>query len=336
MNTAATRPFAFVSGTSLPDEFLELTRAWRESRIVFAALELDLFTAVGDGASSHDVAARRGLDPRGTDILLHALAALGLLEKHDGVFRNGALADRFLREGAPHDQRVGLLHEAHLRRRWAHLEDCVRTGQPAPRDEGTQSLESFIAAMHMNATSRAPQVLRALDLSGLRRALDLGGGSGGYAIALALAVPGARVDVVDRADVVPLTRRYAEAAGVGDRVSAREGDLLAGDLGSGYDLALLSSVCHMLGPGQNADLIARAARTLVPEGQLVVQDYILDPDRTSPRAAAIFAVNMLVNTPTGTNYTEQDYFGWMRAAGLVALRYVQLGGPTGLLIGTRE
>ena len=320
-----------------PDEFTQMVNAWREGRIVLTAVELDLFSAVGDGATVAEVATRLAADPRGTGCLLHALAALGLLEKRGESFHNGPVAARFLSAGAPDDCRGALLHSAALWHRWSALTECVRTGRPAdrgPRDQlGT---ETFIAAMHANSMQRAPALIAALELSGVRRILDLGGGSGGHAIALARAVPAARIEVLDLADVVPLTRRYVAAAGLADRVSTRVGDLNADDFGAGYDLVLISAICHMNGPAGNADLIRRAARSLAHGGRVVVLDHILEPDRTAPVAGAVFAVNMLVNTPAGGNYTEAEYFGWMRAAGLADVTHIRMPGPAGLIVGTRE
>lgn len=324
------------AGSALPEDFLQSLRAWQESRIVLTAIELDVFSAVGAGATAGEVAKRLGSSARGTDILLHALAALGLLEKRGEAFSNGVVAERHLRAGAPHDLRAALKHNAALWQRWSHLSEVVRTGEPAPRPaRDPEDDESFIAAMHMNASVRSPQVVEALGLAGARRALDLGGGSGAYAIAFARAVPGLTVEVVDTPDIVPLTRRYVAEAGLADRVTAREGDLRSGEYGHGFDLALLSAVCHMLAPEVNADLIRRAALALGPGGRLAIQDFVLDPGRTSPRAAAVFAVNMLVNTAAGTNYTEADYFGWMHAAGLTDVRRLPLDAPTVLVIGRK-
>lgn len=321
----------------LPDDFMQSVRAWQESRIILTALELDLFTATADGATAAGIARRLKTDPRATAALLHALAALGLIEKQGDAFRAGPLAARHLCAGSPHCWRTALLHTAALWHRWSSLTECVRTGEPAPRTgQDPADTEAFIAAMHHNAASRAPEVIAALDLRGVRRALDLGGGSGAYAIALGRAAPGLMVEVLDLPDVVPLTARYAAEAGLSDRVTVRAGDLDADDFGSGYDLVLLSAICHMNGPAENADLIRRAALALAPGGRLVVQDYVLEPDRTAPRAGAVFAINMLVNTRAGGNYTEAEYLGWMRAAGLGGLSHVRLTGPTGLVIGTRR
>ena len=320
-----------------PDDFTQLVNAWRESRIVLTAVELDLFSAIGDGATAAEVASRLAADPRGTGCLLHALAALGLLEKRGESFHNGPVAARFLCADAPDDRRGALMHSAALWHRWSALTECVRTGRPAdrgPHDEpGT---EAFIAAMHANSTQRAPALIAALELSGVRRVLDVGGGSGGYAIALARAVPQAHIEVLDLAEVVPLTARYVREAGVADRVATRVGDLNADDFGAGYDLVLISAICHMNGPAENADLIRRAARALAPGGRVVVLDHILEPDRTAPVTGAIFAINMLVNTPAGGNYTEAEYFGWMRDAGLASVTHVRMPGPAGLVVGTRE
>jgi SAM-dependent methyltransferase len=319
------------------DDFMQMIHVWRESRIVLTAIELDLFTAVGNGATVAEVARGLKTDRRGTDLLLHALAALGLVEKHGETFSNSPLAARFLCAGSPDDRRGALLHTAALWHRWSGLTQCVRTGEPAargPRDEA--DTEAFIAAMHSNATQRAPALVAALDPSGVRRVLDVGGGSGGYAIALARAVPALRAEVLDLPDVLPLTTRYVAAAGLADRVTTKAGDLNTDDLGTGYDLVLISAICHMNSAAQNADLIRRAARALVPGGRVVVHDHVLEPDRTAPKAGALFAVNMLVNTPTGGNYTEEEYFGWMREAGLGDIAHLRLPGPTGLVVGRRS
>ncbi len=330
-------PTAAPRAADPPDDFVQMLNVWRESRILLTAIELDLFSAIGDGGTAGEVTRRAGTHPRGTDLLLHALAALGLVEKRGESFHNGPVAARFLRGGSPDDRRKAWLHTVALWQRWSALTECVRTGGPAARGpRETTDTEAFIAAMHANATARAPALLAALDLAGVRRALDVGGGSGGYAIALARAVPSLRVEVLDLPDVLPLTAGYVAAAGLSERVTTRPGDLNADDLGAGYDLVLISAICHMNSPAQNADLLRRAGKALAPGGRLVVHDHVLEPDRTAPKAGALFAINMLVNTSGGANYTEAEYFGWMRDAGLADLAHLRLPGPTGLVVGRKR
>ena len=125
-------------------------------------------------------------------------------------------------------------------------------------------------------------------------------------------------------------------AGLSDRVTTRPGDLRRDDFGSGYDLVFLSAICHMLGPDGNRDLLQRAAKALAPGGRVVVQDFILEPERTKPRQAVLFAINMLVGTDAGSTYAEAEYASWLAAAGLSDVRRIRLPGPADLMVGARS
>jgi (2Fe-2S) ferredoxin/precorrin-6B methylase 2 len=321
----------------LPDDLNERIRAFQESRAILTALELDLFTAVGDGAGEEEVAARLRADPRATEMLLNALASLRLLVKRDGVFHNSPAAARYFAAGSRDNARPALLHTAHLWQRWSTLTECVRAG--TARDEiagpGEDWTEAFIAAMHRNAAERAPLVVRAVGVESVRRMLDVGGGSGAYSIAFAQANPALRADILDLAAVEPIARRHIEEAGVPDRVTVRAGDLRSGRLGEGYDLVFISAICHMLGPGENLDLLDRCREALAPGGRVVIQDFILEADKTAPRFAALFALNMLVGTRGGSSYSEPEYAGWLEEAGFREVRHQRLPGITGLMIGSR-
>jgi cyclopropane fatty-acyl-phospholipid synthase-like methyltransferase len=193
----------------------------------------------------------------------------------------------------------------------------------------------FIAAMHRNAALRAPVVVRAVGAAGVRRLIDIGGGSGAYSIAFAREAAALEADVFDLATVVPIARRHAEEAGLADRVHTRIGDLRKDSFGEGYDLALLSAICHMLGPEEIRDLFRRVFASLSPGGRLVIQDHVMSEDRVSPRAGALFAINMLVGTAEGGTYTEGEYRGWLAEAGFSDVRRLALQGPNDLVLGTR-
>jgi len=92
----------------------------------------------------------------------------------------------------------------------------------------------------------------------------------------------------------------------------------------------------MFSPEENRALFQRAYRALAPKGQLAVQDFILEPGKTAPRAAALFSLNMLVGTQAGSSYSEPEYAGWLRDAGFSDVRRVRLPGPSGLMIGVRS
>jgi cyclopropane fatty-acyl-phospholipid synthase-like methyltransferase len=188
--------------------------------------------------------------------------------------------------------------------------------------------------MQRNARDRAPLTVKALGTNGVRRILDLGGGSGAYSIAFAKAAPDIHCEILDVPEVVPLTSEYVQKAGVASQVKVRGGDMLEDDFGSGYDIIMLNAICHMFSEQQNRDLFRRARKALAPKGRLVVQDFVLNPDKTGPQQAAMFSLNMLVNTDAGASYSEPEYTDWMKAAGFGEVCRINLPGPSDLIVGS--
>ena len=320
----------------LPDSLHEILRGFMSSRALLTALELDVFTAVGNGSSAGQAAAKLGADARATEMLLNVLVSLSLLAKKEGIFYNTPLTARFLSAGSADDARPGLMHHVHLWDSWSTLSECVRRGGPlaktGERDE--ESTRSFIAAMDRNAKERATQIVRAVG-NGFQRMLDLGGGSAAYSIAFAQANPRLRVDVLDLPAVLPLTQDYIRRAGLEARIQTRPGDLRTDAFGQGYDLALMSAIAHMFSPGENRDLLRRIHQALAPNGRLVLQDFILEADKTSPSFAVLFSLNMLVNTRGGASYSETEYEAWLRGAGFRECKRVRLPGPANLMIAVK-
>ena len=295
---------------ALPDDLNDRIRAFQQSRVILTALELDLFTAIGDGGVAADIAARIHADPRATEMLLHALASLQLVSKRDGVFHNSPAAARHFSAASPHNARPALMHTAGLWKNWSTLTECVRAGTSVIHREVAERssdwTQAFIAAMHRNAVERAVPLVAAVGAQGVRRMLDVGGGSGAYSIAFAAAN------------------------------HTRIGDLRTDHLGEGYDLVLVSAICHMLDEKENAHLIGRCFDALAPGGRLAIQEFILEPDKCAPQSAALFSLNMLVGTRAGASYSEPEYTAWMHAAGFTTIHRVRMPGPAGLIIGTRS
>jgi (2Fe-2S) ferredoxin/predicted O-methyltransferase YrrM len=324
---------------ALPEDLQDRIRAFQESRAILTALELDVFTALDGGSTAAEAAARTGTDARAMEMLLHALAALGLASKQAGVFHNTPVTKRYFTAGSPDNAQPALMHTAHLWGRWSTLTDCVRAGTSVAGREaaarGDDWTRAFIAAMHRNASERAGAVVRAVGAAEVRRMLDVGGGSGAYSIAFAKANPELTADILDLGEVAPIAQGHIERAGVADRVRVRTGDLRADKLGQGYDLVFVSAICHMLDENENRDLLGRCRDALRPGGRVVAQDFILEPDKTAPKSAALFALNMLVGTRAGSAYSEPEYAAWLAEAGFRDVRRVRLPGPAGLMIATR-
>jgi (2Fe-2S) ferredoxin/predicted O-methyltransferase YrrM len=319
----------------LPERLEQMIRGYMPSRCLLTAIELDIFTAVGDGANAEQIGSKIHANGRAAGMLLNALVALGLLSKNGDQYQNTPDSRRFLVQNSKDNHRNGLLHIANIWHRWSTLTDAVRGGTriPIERDGMPGWTRDFIAGMQRIAKDRAPLVVKALGTEGVHRILDLGGGSGAYSIAFAKANPGVQCEILDLPEVVPLTAEYVRQAGVSEQVRVRSGDMLQDDLGSNYDVIMLNAICHMFSEGENQAIFRRARQALAPHGRLVVQDFILNPEKTAPLHAALFSLNMLVATDAGASYSEVEYTDWMKAAGFTEVRRINLPGPSGLIVG---
>ncbi len=299
---------------------LEMANAFQRSRVLLTAYELGLFTVVNDEwKTSAEVAQALETEPRATDRLMNALTALGLLEKRDARFTNSPAAATFLVKGRP-EYMAGLAHTAHLWQTWSGLTAAVRTGTGTAGDEvnerGDEWLRAFIGAMHWRAQQMADPIVRLLDLEGVSRVLDVGGGSGAFSMAFVRAGAGIHAVVFDLPNVVALTRNYVASAGYAAQISTITGDYRTDELPGGFDLVFLSAIVHANSFDENRRLMRKCANAVVPGGQVVVLDQIMNEDRTAPLPAAMFALNMLVGTGGGDTYTESEVRGWMEEVGL--------------------
>ncbi len=306
------------------ERILEMGGAFQNSRVLLTGFELGVFEAIGeDSLASVQVAERIGANPRATDRLLNALAALGLLDKTVDLFSIPIDTRDALIPSRPGYVGGALGHMLSLWRTWSTLTEAVRAGTSViERDQEAREhyVEPFIAAMHFRASRQAGRVLGHIDLRHVRRVLDVGGGSGAYSIAFCRANPDITAVVFDQPDVVPLTQHYAAEAGLSDRISTVTGDFTRDELGRDFDLAWLSQVLHSNSPAENAELIKRAYRALKPGGQIVVQEFVVDEGRTSPPWAVLFALNMLVGTKAGDTFTESEIRAWFTDAGFTDIR----------------
>jgi ubiquinone/menaquinone biosynthesis C-methylase UbiE len=320
----------------LPDDVNEMIRGFMPSRAILTALELDVFTAIGDGGTAQQIAGKIQAAVRATEMLLNALVSLRLLEKRDSVYSNTAVAARFFAEGTSDSARTAQLHFANLWKRWSTLTEAVQAGTTTVPKADKGWVKSFIAAMDHIARGHARAVVQAVEVNGAKRMLDLGGGSGAFSIAFVKAAPGLHSEIIDAPEVLALAQDYVGKAGLAGRISTREGDMMSVPLEAGkYDLVLLAAICHMFSPEENQKLLERAYAALAPKGRLVISDFVLEADKTAPRFAALFALNMLVGTRAGSSYSEPEYDAWLKQAGFAETKRVRMPGPANLMIATK-
>jgi SAM-dependent methyltransferase len=304
-------------------EVIEFNRLWggfRASRIILTANNLRVFENIGKGRTADDMASVLKTDPRATEILLDAVASLGLLRKSRGTYRLAPPAKRFLLPDSPWYQGDMLRHADTLWRTWSGLDDVVRTGEP--NRSGARRHDVFIRAMHNNAVLRVKALIDALDLRGVRTALDLGGGPGTYGIALAKR--GINVTLFDLPGTLEVAQKMIRQSRT-KNISFRSGDFHLDDIGSGYDLVLLSQVLHSNSETEAQVLLGRVFDALTPHGKVAIHEFTLNEDHASPVPGALFSVNMLVNTAGGRSYTRKEMKGWLTNTGFKKITVKDLG-----------
>lgn len=322
-----------------PQEILALARAFMQSRMLLTAYELDVFSHLEPkGAKAAVVAEKSGTDVRGMERLLEALAASGIINNEGERFSNTTSSSRFLVSESP-DYLAGLMHSVHMYESWSTLTRAVKTGDSVQKggtvawDEAKK--DAFIAAMHWRARHQAPEVASLLNLGGVKKVLDVGGGSGIFSAAMVRQETGLSATVFDLPDIVPLTDGYVAKEGYSDRIDTVAGNYLSDPLPGGFDLVYLSAIVHSNSPEQNRKLIEKCAGACNPGGRIAVQDFIMEENRMRPVMGALFALNMLVSTEKGDTFTESEISGWMTDAGFGDIRRINSSFGADMILGTK-
>ena len=307
------------------DAILELCRTFQPACLLAAAVDLELFDSLGRDRLTAEQAARRlRCDRRGLTQLLDALVALQLLHKRQQRYSVPASVARVLTRTGPDSVLAMAQHQSNCLRRWAQLAQVIQSGRPAPRVPSIRGAkndnDAFILAMHDLNSRIANRVVAAIRSMPFTHLLDIGGGSGTWTIALLRAQPAATATLFDLPHVIPLARqRLTQTRWIG-RVKLVAGDFYADPLPKGCDLAWVSAIVHQNSRPQNRQLFRKVYRALTPGGRSVIRDFLMEPARTAPRAGALFAVNMLVNTARGGTFTLGELRQDLEAAGFGAVR----------------
>lgn len=326
----------------------ELAYGFAQFRTLAAAVQLGVFDRLhGHGLSPRNFAEAFGFKERPARVFLTALHALGLVERKGPVVRNSALADAYLVSSSP-------LYYGDLLRRFdaesyenfRFLEHALRTDQPVVPVEGDvfraihrdpEATRAFYASMHGNAIVWARELAQRYDFSEHKVLLDVGGGTGTYAIEACRQHKGLRAIVFDLRPALDLARERIAEAGLTDRIELAPGDFFEDALPPGADVALLSAVLHDWPEEKIAAILVRVREALPPDGTVLVRELFVKDDRTGPLYAAMSSLIMLLEVH-GENYTWSSYEGWLGAAGFGKFRRIPF--PTtaaaGALVAKRQ
>lgn len=322
-----------------PEKVMQIiTGGWATS-ILGAAAQHGIFTVLeGNPASTEEVSKKTEISPRGAQALLDGLTGLGLLTLSEGRYHNTADASQFLVKGKP--SYLGGLAEVFLHdfATWQNLPTAAKTGLPSATDTSDVADNPFwhilvpaIAALSFPVAQMAAERL-SIAKAGPVSWLDVGGGSGVWSavwLGLNKQATGAQLDWPR---VNQIGRGFVTKFGVADRYHTIDGDFHTTDFGSAkYDYAIYAHIAHQESPADNLAIFHKFHKALKPGGTLLINDFILNDNRTGHPFALMFAAQMLAVSKNGFTYTQKDYRDWLREAGFKSVEIVPTPTPSTLV-----
>jgi SAM-dependent methyltransferase len=308
-----------------PERFFETANAYQRCAALKAAVELGLFTAIGEGQKTiTELAARCEASERGVRILCDYLVILGFLTKEGGRYDLVPDTAFFLDRRSPAylGGTLEFLLSPMLMSGFDDLAATVRKGGTIMPEGGTVAPDNpvwvkFARAMAPMMAMPAEFMAKLLspEGTGKQKVLDIAAGHGLFGIAIAQHNPNAEVVALDWPGVLRVAEENAQKAGVSDRYSVIEGSAFDVDYGAGYDLVLLTNFLHHFDPQTCERLLRKVHAALKDGGRAVTLEFVPNDDRITPPTTASFSMMMLGSTPSGDAYTFSELEAMFKNAG---------------------
>jgi SAM-dependent methyltransferase len=296
-----------------PKLFFETINAHQRTEALKAAIELEVFTAVGEGNTTASAIANRcQAAERGIRILCDYLTTMGMLTKNDNQYALTLDSATFLDQRSPAylGGTIGFFCTPELLEGFRHMTEAVRRGGTAIDNDGTVKPDNpiwvkFARAMAPMMAMPAQLMAKLADPNADRKLkiLDIAAGHGLFGIAFAKNNPQAEIHAVDWKAVLEVAKENAQQAGVADRYHTIEGSAFDVEFGSGYDLVLITNFLHHFDPPTNETLLRKVHAALGDGGRAVTLEFVPNDDRVTPVESAGFSIVMLAGTPSGDAYT---------------------------------
>lgn len=308
-----------------PALFFDTANAYQRTEALKSAIELNLFTVIGEGKTSADAIAQQcETSERGMRILCDYLVIIGFLTKDGDSYALTPDSATFLDKRSPAylGGTIEFLLTPKLIDNFKQLTAAVKKGGTVSSEEGMIEAEnpawvSFARAMAPMMAMPAQLIAKLIDkdAKGPLKILDIAAGHGLYGLAFAKRNPDAQVTALDWANVLEVAKENAQATGVSDRYQTIAGSAFDVDYGSGYDIVLLTNFLHHFDVATCETLLRKVRASLSEGGHAVTLEFVPNDDRVSPPQAAAFSIMMLGSTPSGDAYTFSELEKMFQNAG---------------------
>jgi precorrin-6B methylase 2 len=317
-----------------PILLFETVNAYQRSAAIKAAIELEVFTAIGEGHSTALALAERcRTSERGMRILCDYLTVIGFLTKDADGYNLTADSDVFLNKNsqAYTGGVIEFLLSPILTRSFDELTEAVRQGGTALPQDGTVAPEhpvwvQFARAMAPMMMMPAQMMTKLIEMKQGRKlkVLDIAAGHGMFGITVARENPDAEIIAVDWPNVLEVAQENARKAGVADRYSTIPGSAFDVDFGRNYDIVLLTNFLHHFDASTCETLLRKVHAALADGGRAITLEFVPNEDRVSPPPSAMFSLVMLGSTPSGDAYTFGEFEKMFTNAGFSGSELHQL------------
>ncbi len=333
-----------MSGQVDPSHIMQVGMGFWASKTLLSAVELELFTKLGDGMTAAELAKALGLHERAVPDFPDALVALQLLDRDgdgpDAVYRNTEAGAAFLDKASP--AYVGGMLEmsnARLYPYWGDLTEGLRTGMPQNEVKHTgttmfdelyqdeAALEQFMGAMTGLSAGPFNALAEKFDFARYGSLCDVGGATGQLSSIVANRHPHMKCASFDLPPVEPIAKRTIKAAGVSDRVATVGGDFFNDPLPKA-DVITMGMILHDWNLERKKQLIKAAYDALPEGGAYIVIENIIDDARRENAFGLLMSLNMLIEFGDAFDFTGADFASWCKEAGFKEVEILPLAGQT--------
>ena len=315
------------------EKIFEDVRGYWKSSVIISSIDLDIFTHIEKGKTAQELADKLQLNANAVERLLDSLVNLNLLQKEGIIYYNTFNSSKYLVKGkGSYVGYVALYHKSRYNV-WGNLDKSLKSGKPlasasflAPEKN---QINNYARAMSARAQLEVNDVLERIDLSDCKRLLDLGGAPGTFALAFSNQYPSLDITVFDLETMMDISREITHNKASIHLVS---GDFDSDPIGSEYCAVFMSQILDSLGKKGVEDLFLKVFNSLKKGGKVIIRDYILQNNNTESEASMFRSINVLLTTNVGRLYNLEEYFLMLQHVGFSNIQFIQLPGPTDLIL----
>ena len=326
-----------------PAYLLSLAHGYQVSQVLFAALDLNIFTILSDGAQGIGELARSARCDKGSlKRLTHALIALKLLKTSHGKLLNAEIASHYLVKSGKKYLGNALHHSGNLWNFWEGLTTQLKRGKgkkPEKKhlDNYPHRLRDYLHAMGDLASLKACTIAKALPWRHYLKMLDVGCGPGTFALAFAAQNPKLTCTLIDLEPTLVHTRRLINRSTCKERMAVVPCNIVTQKLpGEGYDLIFISNILHIYRRNEVKRIMKKLWHAAATPATVVIHDYLVDEPASTPLPALLFDLTMLVGTPRGRCPTYEELAGIFKKLGANNIRQIPIDLGSSLVIGEKR